>query len=818
MRLILSLALCIISSSAGFGQQIVTGKVVSAETGEHLPFATIENSSETIFTNISGNFQIKLSSKNSPIQISYPDYLSKKVSLDPSAEFYLIKLSPKVTNANLASQNTTVNEIIDRAIKNKPLNDPEQALNSYSHRSYNKLIIDKQSDLPGVVIEPISLRNQSDTTPSRSFLSEKVFTHLYKNPGFKKEIITGLSTAGFEEPVYEVLRLNIDPPSVYGNDYPFFSTSYAGPLGKNALNNYTYKILDTVATEGRQAYLIYFKPKRDEKIPGWEGIFFLDMETLAVQRAKMQLYRATNVEVDYDYEFRKDLNIWFPTKQQVVLKPGTGEMDITIFGGNISLGTVQRKRSILNTLLETDDLEEDLALTSTTTNFEITINEPVEIEKYTAAIKVMKDANEKPSDFWEIYRQEPLTVQDELTTEWVRNQIEAEDILRQIEVLYAVKTGYYPYKFWNFDLSKFIKYNNYEGFRVGVGGETNEEFSKNFRLNGYTVYGLKDKAFKYGIGGGALLNGRTGTWFNLNYEQDIREVGAHTYIRGVSDFSILEPRFANISYYYAYNKLKTSLEHRLTPRMDAELVLAKSDISQLREYAFFNDGKVYRNYSITEATFGFLWRPFSKFISTPKSNYIYDKNYPVITGQVTQGISGLLGGDFQFTKLGLKAEYQHFRQNGSITQVTLEGNYGLGELPLTHAFHAFPNNPNKPEILGRFSLAGNISFETMYFNEFFSERQAAIHIKHQFSPFKITPGINPELVLISRHVIGDFNNKEVHQNIEFNTLENVYSEAGLELNKIFFGFGLSTAYRYGAYHLPTFKENFSLKVTFQLSI
>lgn len=818
MRTILYLALCIIFSTAGFGQQMVTGKIVSAETGEPLPFATIAYSSEKIFTNINGNFQFELNPENSVIQISYAGHFPKEIAIDPSAKINMLRLSPKVSNIDLASQNKLVNEIIKRAIKNKPLNDPELALKSYAYRSYNKLIIDKQSDLPGVVIEPISLVNNIETTPSRSFLSEKVSNHFYKNPGFKKEVVTGLSTPGFEEPVYEVLRLNIEPPSVYGNDYPFFSTSYAGPLGKNALNNYIYKILDTVETEGRMAYLIYFKPKRDEKIPGWEGIFYLDLETLAVQKAKMQLYRAINIEVDYEYEFREVQNIWFPVKQQVVLKPGTGEKNITIFGGNISLGTVQRKKSILHSLLQADDLEKDLALTSTTTNFEITFNEFVNIEIFTAAIQVLKGANEKSLSFWETNRQENFTVQDDLTTKRVQNQLEAEDILRQIEILYAVKRGFYPYRFWNFDLSNFIKYNNYEGFRLGVGGETNEKFSRNYRLNGYFVYGIKDKAYKYGIGGGALLNGRTGTWFNLNYEQDIKEVGSYTYIKGVNEFSIFEPRFANISFYYAYNELKTSLEHRLTPRMDTQLLLSKSEISQLREYAFFNDGQVYRNYTITEATFGFLWRPFSKFISTPRSIFIYDQKYPVITGQVTQAFSGVLGGDFQFTKLGLKAEYQHNRQNGSITQVTVEGNYGLGELPLTHAFHAFPNNPNKPEILGRFSIAGKISFETMYFNEFFSDRQASIHIRHQLSPFKITRSINPELVFVTSHVIGDFNNKEVHQNIEFNTLENVYSESGLELNNIYSGFGLSTAYRYGAYHLPSFKENFSLKLTFQLSI
>jgi len=118
----------------------------------------------------------------------------------------------------------------------------------------------------------------------------------------------------------------------------------------------------------------------------------------------------------------------------------------------------------------------------------------------------------------------------------------------------------------------------------------------------------------------------------------------------------------------------------------------------------------------------------------------------------------------------------------------------------------------------RFSVAGRNSFETMYFNEFYSTRQGMLHLRHQLRPFLISEKFQPELVFISRHAIGDFEDQEKHQNVSFNTLEHGYSEAGLELNKLLAGFGLSFAYRYGAYHLPSFKENFSFKFTLQLQL
>jgi hypothetical protein len=142
----------------------------------------------------------------------------------------------------------------------------------------------------------------------------------------------------------------------------------------------------------------------------------------------------------------------------------------------------------------------------------------------------------------------------------------------------------------------------------------------------------------------------------------------------------------------------------------------------------------------------------------------------------------------------------------------------LGDVPLTHLYHAYPNQINKSTILQRFTVAGINSFETMYFNEFFSDRFITIQTKHFFKRFQFGQRFRPQLVLITRHAIGDMNNINRHQGIEFNTLDQIFNESGFEINKILFGFGLSFAYRYGAYHLPEFEDNFSFKFTFNLSL
>lgn len=192
--------------------------------------------------------------------------------------------------------------------------------------------------------------------------------------------------------------------------------------------------------------------------------------------------------------------------------------------------------------------------------------------------------------------------------------------------------------------------------------------------------------------------------------------------------------------------------------------------------------------------------------------------YPKFTLQLTQGFKSILGSDFTFSKLDFRTIQQFRHSNEALTRITLVAGIAGGDTPLTQLYHAYPNNITKETILQRFSVAGLNSFETMYFNEFFSDKFSTLQIKHALKPFNISNRFKPQLVLISRYAVGDMNSKSRHQGIAFNTLKKLYSESGVEINKLLFGFGLSFAYRYGGYHLPNLEDNMAFKFTFNLAL
>ncbi len=383
---------------------------------------------------------------------------------------------------------------------------------------------------------------------------------------------------------------------------------------------------------------------------------------------------------------------------------------------------------------------------------------------------------------------------------------------------HPLSTGYYPIGFFDVDLKTLIKYNNYEGFRLGIGGLTNDKLFERYKFGGYVAYGFKDKAIKYSLGASARVNKEKKAWVSVYYADDIKEIGTFDFLTDARVYSIFEPRLVNIIQFYKYRKWYANISSEFSQKILGEFRVEHSNVENIENYYYIKDGKPYNEYQLAEATVSVRVSPKTNFFTNEDGTKEYFDGFPKISAQITQGFKDVAGSDFNYTKFGLKFDYYIKRTDLSSTNILLEGALATGDVPLTHLMHSYPNQPTKDEVLQRFSVAGVQSFETMYFGEFFSDKLTTLQVKHSLRRFKLAEKWKPELVLITRHAWGDMDNTEQHFGIPFNTLDKLYNESGLELNKILFGFGLSGAYRYGSYNLPKFSDNISFKFTFNLKI
>ena len=819
-----------------YGQDLIQGKVVSADTGEALPFATITlGDNTTTLTNMLGDFFLEIPDGDTSLTFNYLGY--RPLKIDPgtgkSIRVALERASEIPDEAHPFKNTANAERIITETIARKRANDPENLLESFSFRSYQKSLITANPDSLEGRIDSIfrhkrgalvfreadsnAYKLKEQLSRSHLYMTETAMRVNYENGKGRKETIYGSKTAGIDEPLYRLLSIQLQSFSFYQETFRLLGSTYKSPLSKTALNTYSYKILDTVETQGRTGYLIYYYPRRESRKDVIQGVLYIDTETLAIQKGVAQLRGSLQIDATQDNRYYPNEQVWFPAQASLDIKKGEGSRPVVLF--NRMLIEVKEFPSDTNTVhTNPDKPDKIIRFSSRQYNTDITFNTPVQISGRPRDIDVVPLAEAQNEVFWDSNRHQALTQREQNTYLELDSIADITNVNERISFLNKLFTGYIPTKYIDFDLKYLLKYNDYEAFRIGMGAITNDNFSSRLRLKTYGVYGTKDKDFKYGFTASYKLLPSRDTWVALDYKDDLTETGSAQFLTEGRTFYVFEPRLFNITSFHRDKALSAFITHEVNPALNMRLQWTQADTQPTYPYIYVHDGMSFTQWETNTLTFSLYWGPKNRYIVTDQGSTLLEPGFPQVNFQVTQGLEGVLGSDFQFTKTQLRIHHDIRTFGAGIISLNFTGGMAFGDLPISELYHASPNQPKKDAILQRFSVAGRDSFETMYFDEFFSDRYLSMQAKYFLPIFKISEKIKPQVILITRYAIGDIRNIEKHIGIPFNSLENGYYESGVEFNSIFSGFGLSTLYRYGPYQLPRFDDNISLKFTFYLSL
>ena len=805
--------------------------IVTDSNNKPLPFATITTSDNiNTITDVDGKFIFKPSANASSFSVSYIGFQTKIIAITDK-RYYLIPLSQKTDDLKevvISNENPALT-IIKKVIENKNKNNPQKKLNTFEYKSYNKLIVTANPDsIDGRIdstaaykdfnkkrinIDSSDYKFKEIISKQHLFQTEKVSQYQFGNNKLK-ETILGTKMAGFKNPIYEVIAFNLQSISIYDNKYELFETKYENPISNSAPANYNYKILDTVNIKGRETYMIYFKNKHKRKSSGLEGVLYIDQENFAIAKAVMRIKGVLDISGIHEFEYVPSEKIWFQSNTTFKIVQGKNDDDIKILGGTIQFdGDVEdnfepRKKSA----------SDFTYLLSESDNFDIHYNTTTPIKNPALYMEIKEDASKKPEEFWNEYRKESLDLKGQKTYQLIDSLSIKKRIESRLGFGRKIINGYIPIGPVDLDLKKIISYNNYEGFRLGLGGITNDRFSKNFRIEGYSAYGTKDGEVKYSLGTGVLLDKSSNTWVNAYYTDDVREIASTVFAVDKRVFKIYDPRPINISTFYKYVSWKANVQTKIIPKTEAVFELARTYVAPQFDYLFNYGGKLYSDYVMTTAMVSIVWAPFSDFMQTPTGRNETDKRFPRFTFQYTQSLPNVLENDFTFGKIDFKTEYEKKYLNGQKTSLLLQGGYAMGDVPLTHLYNTMPNNLTKETVVQRITFAGRNSFETMYFNEFFSSQYIFFQIKHGFDRIRILKKVRPSLVLVTRMAWGNMKNPEQHVGPTYKTLDRGFFESGIELNKIYKGFGLGGFYRYGPNQLLKFEDNIAVKISYVLDL
>ena len=835
MKRLLTLTLLLLSLLAT-GQYHISGVVKDSKTKQPLPFATLlpVNAPGDI-TDTEGIFNLSSKQPFTAISVSYVGYRSRKITISPSDNFITVFLEPQNQQLKevivVAKENPAL-AIIRKVIENKEKNDIEKALASFEYKAYNKLIVTANPDsISGKVdsvfvvkdnkksflkLDSTNYEFKKEIDKHHLYISEKVSDIRFKKGKNKKEVILASRMAGFKNPVYEILGLNIENFSFYEETYSLLGHNYINPLAGNALKNYSYKILDTVHTSGIPAYMIYFKAKKIKETAGLEGVLYINSQSYALEKGIAELKGILNVKAVQNFKYLPDHNIWFPYETTLTIQKGYSKENIDLFGLKVQISDRPQNDTIVNT--KRNDPSDVSYMRSNTSNFDISINEPVKVLNSAAVIEVDENAANRDENFWNKYRTDSITQRGIAAYKTIDSIFEKEKVEEKLNMARSVIKGYYPLHYFDLSLSQLVNFNNYEGFRLGLGGVTNANFSRLFRMEGYTAYGIKDQAFKYHFSSFIRLDRQNNTWIGAGYTNDLREAALLNFVFEDTSFSLINPRNLNIAQFINYKLFDISLEHDIFPNLEAKLKLEHGNYNPQFNYQFTGPGTDYHSYDLSTATFGLQWTPFSKYMNTPRGKSTVKKGYPNITAQLTKSFDNLLKGDLDFIQFNFKVYHVIKAFNKSSTSFLIQGGVTTGDIPISHLYNAYPNYTFRNPWLKRVNFSGTNAFETMGFNEFLSDRYISLQVRHNFDRFQLGNKFKPALSLVTRFAIGDIKNPERQGEIAFRKMNKGYYESGFVLNYLFKGFGLASFYRYGSYSNPKFTDNLAVKLTYVLSL
>jgi hypothetical protein len=805
-----------------------SGIVKDASSNKPLPFASIYISTGmNTISDVDGKFNITTLAPISEFTISYIGYNKKTTLIEKGRSFYQISLYQNTNNLQeviIPRENPAV-AIIRKVIAKKTQNNPLKKLDSFEFKCYNNLVITANPDSISSKIDTISILKNNIKIDSSNykfkktvqkqhlFQTEKVSLYQYDGNQLK-ETILGTKMAGLQQPIYEILGFKLQSFSIYDSNYELFETKYNSPIANDAVNEYKYQLLDSIAIEGRDVYMIHFKNKKKNKATGLEGVLYIDKNTFGVAKAVMRIKGVLDISGTHEFNFIPQKQVWFPSNKIFKIIKGNNDDDLKLLGGTIQFQG-DAEKDFQPRKKEASDF---VYLLSKSTNFELQLNQPIKIKNGAIAIEINKEAINRTDDFWNKYRKDSLDIRSQKTyavldSIAIKNQIE-----RKIRIGRRLINGFFPAGPIDLDLRKFFSFNNYEGFRIGIGGTTNDRFSKTIKVEGYSAYGTKDGSFKYSFGTGVQLGEQTNSWLGVSYTDDVREIASTIFSIDKRGFKIYDPRPFNISTFYNFKSWKAFVETKIIPKTESVWEIATSKLEPKFNYTFLLNGKTYANYTMTTAMVSLKWSPFSDYMQTPTGRVEVEKRFPKFTFQFTKSVPKIASNDFDFGKIDVKTEYEKKHLNGQKTSILIQGGYAFGELPLTHLYSISPNNITKETIMQRITFAGKNSFETMFYNEFFSSEYIHFQLKHGFQKITLFKKVKPSFVFVTRMAWGNLKHPERHLGLDFKTLNKGYFESGIELNQIYKGLGLVGFYRYGPNGLLKFEDNIAVKISYILDL
>lgn len=786
--------------------QPINGLVVD-ENGEPLPGVAVQYNqslNQGTVTDLDGKFSIperRLIQKVVFSFIGYQSVIQNADEVPKSGKLWVIQLKPGNETLQevevLAGENPAL-RMVRHAIENRDANNPRK-YPSYRYVSYNKDIITYKMELPDSAISKAdSLQFIRDTTAAKGrhlLVIESVTRKLYKSPNLNKETVVGTKISGFQHPGVAAIPDGIQNFGFHENIIPLVNKKFLNPIADGADRKYVYIMKDTLYDKKDTIFVMDYFPEKGANFEGFKGVLAIHTKKWALVKITAYPFDMGKVNLSLEQEYQWiDNTYWFPRTMNFSLD--VPRLPFRKTGG------VMHGKSYLDSVevgLEIDD----------------------EVFNH-IQVDITKTAGYVTDEFWDTYRQEELSMEEiqtyhEMDSIGMRYQFDA--ILNGTRNLYE---GFIAVDKVDLEISKMVAYNQYEGWRLGMGVYTNDKMSDKFRVGGYFGYGYNDQGWKYGGMFRWYFNKDDDLYITANYLNDVRDPGG---------IRLKYKEWGNVAQQF-FNKLmdraeeaELSMTFRTGDYSKFKVGMRYFGLSTTYDYQFLGEqrGDPLDNiYRFAEAQVWYRWQFKEKYTRNYGQRISQGSKWPIVNVIYSRGINNAFGSDFSYNKLEAGVWFERYIKGLGKLRVSAE--FGLVDRSLPWSM----NFSGRPSYNPSFSVVVKETFQTMRFNEFSSDRYFSMFFMHDFGPLLLRyKHFKPEIRIAQAISYGTLSNPEYHVGVPFKTLEEGFFESGFIIDNIirinmfntgYLGLGAGVFYRYGPNRLPNEPDNWTFKFAFMYSV
>jgi hypothetical protein len=796
----------------------VSGRVIDADSRLPLPFVNIvlNDGKYGGTTDIDGKFSFYSSEEIHTLALSYVGYESLEYRVGEKKTGLVILL--KSTEYELPEfvvfpTENPAHRIINNAVANREYNDPEK-LPAFSYTSYDKMIFTFELDsLPMIDTLEVDTADESlrDFLENHHiFIMESVSERKFMFPDRNYEKVIATKVAGLKDPIFVFLLSQWQSTTFYKETIDISGKNYINPISKGSTRKYFFLLQDTLFTDsGDSVFVISYRPRKNTNFDGLKGVISINSKHWAIQNViaePAEKEGSISLRFEQMYEYVQDKQ-WFPVQlnTEVILNnvrvtDSTLEMGV---GKGDSLA-IQIPFGIGKSYIRNIDLDPDLRKRDFG-NIEVDVD---------------PRAGDRKGEFWEAYRIDSLSQKEKNTYIFIDSIGEEANFDQMVKTMESLVTGKIPWGIIDLDIPRFLSFNSYEGFGLGIGLHTNEKLSQKWKTGGYFRYGFKDKSIKYGADLEVVLHRKSDWKVNLELMDDVTETSGVRFFD--DEYRLIDPESFRDFLITGMDKtflVGGSIGFRTLKFLNVNIGLSKirKEVTNEYQYGLSNEDVtvLFDRFDFSEIRLGLRYAYGEKFIRNARRKISLGTQYPIIWLQYTRGIKGFLEGDYDYNRYDLKIEKSFFTKYLGTTSLKIAAGYIDADIPYTNLY----NGNGSYQV---FTIFAPNSFATMRMNEFLSNKYAALYFQHDFGKLLWKGGFfEPEFALATNVGFGWLDFKENHYNINFKTMEQGYYESGLLINNLFnlriYSLGLGAFYRYGPYTFKNGWKNVGGKFTLKLA-